>query len=289
MPAIAAWREGSAAGTAGPTTSDAGWKACIHNLIHARSSRIAAPWPPPTQRLAMPRSTFRRRISSSSVRTSRAPVAPTGWPRAIAPPLTFSRSGSSSPMRSVPVQVLAAELGRRHRLHAREHLAGERLVDLHQRHVGQTQAPSAAAACRSRTPAPGPSAPGRAPRTRTPARSRGPPSLRRGRRPRTRPAPSRRRRSPGRRCRPSPMPSRRSKIGSSLPSASIVCPARGPLSRVTGSNPSAELGRTRGRSPRRTSRPPAPRPPSGASGGRTRPARRGRCRTPGRGSRRSCP
>ena len=37
----------------------------------------------------------RRRISSSSVSSSRAPLAPTGWPSAIAPPFTFSLSGGN--------------------------------------------------------------------------------------------------------------------------------------------------------------------------------------------------
>src|SRR6185503_2266861 len=54
----------------------------------SRSSTNAAPWPPPTHNDAMPRWMPRRRISISSVSRSRAPLDPTGWPSAIAPPFT---------------------------------------------------------------------------------------------------------------------------------------------------------------------------------------------------------
>ena len=70
---------------------------------------------------------MRRCISYSSVVVSLAPVQPSGWPSAIAPPLTFSRSGSIGSS-----------------LQAGEHLRGERLVqldevDLIERQPGQLQ------------------------------------------------------------------------------------------------------------------------------------------------------
>src|SRR6185436_11224630 len=68
-------------------------------LIHAAfSMRIAAPCPPPTHRVARPSSLPRRLISRHKVSTSRAPVQPTGWPRAMAPPFTLVTLRSISPM-----------------------------------------------------------------------------------------------------------------------------------------------------------------------------------------------
>src|SRR6185436_854758 len=61
---------------------------------YAASTTTAAPWPPPTQSVATPRSSLRRRSSLSKVKTMRTPVKPTGWPSAIAPPLTFVIAGS---------------------------------------------------------------------------------------------------------------------------------------------------------------------------------------------------
>src|SRR5262249_58569572 len=60
-----------------------------------RSNRTAMPIPPETQSVAMPRWASRRRISWSSVVAIRAPVAPIGWPSAMAPPLTLTLPGSS--------------------------------------------------------------------------------------------------------------------------------------------------------------------------------------------------
>ena len=51
--------------------------------------------PPPVHMATNPVVRSLRSSSSSKVPTSMAPVAPMGWPRAIAPPLTFTRSGSS--------------------------------------------------------------------------------------------------------------------------------------------------------------------------------------------------
>src|SRR5262245_18718574 len=61
------------------------------------STHMATPCPPPTQSEASPRFCPLSRNALSRVITSRVPEAPTGCPRAIAPPLTFNRSGSISP------------------------------------------------------------------------------------------------------------------------------------------------------------------------------------------------
>src|SRR5262249_14818234 len=58
---------------------------------------MAEPWPPPTQRLASPISSPERASSWTSVATRRAPVAPMGWPSAIAPPFGLRRAGSIWP------------------------------------------------------------------------------------------------------------------------------------------------------------------------------------------------
>jgi hypothetical protein len=73
------------------------------------------PMPPLTHSVASPRTRRAAASRAASVTTMRAPVAPIGWPRAMAPPLTLSFS-------------------RRDRLVAqhREHLRGERLVQLHE-------------------------------------------------------------------------------------------------------------------------------------------------------------
>ena len=55
--------------------------------------------PPPTHIVTMPNRARRRRISCSSVAVSLAPVHPSGWPSAMAPPLTFRRSGSMASSR----------------------------------------------------------------------------------------------------------------------------------------------------------------------------------------------
>src|SRR5438093_1328856 len=64
----------------------------FRSRVHSRSSQIAAPWPPPTQRETNARLACRRASSLRLVKMRRAPVAPTGWPSAMAPPFTFSRS-----------------------------------------------------------------------------------------------------------------------------------------------------------------------------------------------------
>ena len=53
------------------------------------------PCPTPMHMVAAARRAPRRRNSCSSVVVIRAPEQPSGWPIAMAPPLTFTRSGSS--------------------------------------------------------------------------------------------------------------------------------------------------------------------------------------------------
>src|SRR5665647_934147 len=55
---------------------------------------MAMPWPPPMHIVSRPNCPSRAARPLSSVVVIRAPVAPNGWPRAIAPPWTLSRSGS---------------------------------------------------------------------------------------------------------------------------------------------------------------------------------------------------
>src|SRR5438094_5402249 len=59
---------------------------------HSASSHSAAPCPPPTQSEIRARFARRRFNSFKLDRISLAPVAPTGWPSAIAPPFTFNFS-----------------------------------------------------------------------------------------------------------------------------------------------------------------------------------------------------
>ena len=62
-------------------------------LVYDMRSKIpAAPMPPPTHIVTNPYRAFRRFISYRSVVVSLAPVHPRGWPSAMAPPLTLSRS-----------------------------------------------------------------------------------------------------------------------------------------------------------------------------------------------------
>src|SRR6516165_239105 len=54
----------------------------------------AMPWPPPMHAAAIPSRSRARLSSRASVIASRTPVAPSGWPMAIAPPLTLSLASS---------------------------------------------------------------------------------------------------------------------------------------------------------------------------------------------------
>ena len=63
------------------------------------STITASPWPPPEQIAAQPSPPPRRRSSFTSVIRMRAPLAPIGWPSAIAPPFTFTFDSSTPSMR----------------------------------------------------------------------------------------------------------------------------------------------------------------------------------------------
>src|SRR5262245_6183748 len=69
----------------------------LEDQLAIRSSTNAPPWPPPMQRVARARVLFETASSVAAVRRRRAPVAPTGWPRAIAPPFGLSLAESISP------------------------------------------------------------------------------------------------------------------------------------------------------------------------------------------------
>src|SRR5262249_9983417 len=61
-----------------------------------RSMMVAVPMPAPMHKVTRPVERSRRSSSSSNVPRIMAPVAPSGWPSAIAPPLTLTLSGESS-------------------------------------------------------------------------------------------------------------------------------------------------------------------------------------------------
>src|SRR5262249_39652411 len=60
----------------------------IHQFT--RSITVAVPWPPPMQSVTIARALFERSSSSTMVPRIIAPVAPSGWPMAMAPPLTLT-------------------------------------------------------------------------------------------------------------------------------------------------------------------------------------------------------
>src|SRR5687767_1531274 len=64
------------------------------SVRYRRSKMPAAPMPPPTHIVTMPYLALRRCISLIKVAVSFAPVQPSGWPSAMAPPLTLTFSGS---------------------------------------------------------------------------------------------------------------------------------------------------------------------------------------------------
>ena len=100
-------------------------------MRYTRSTIVAMPMPPPMHSVTRPVARSRRSSSSSTVPISIAPVAPSGWPSAIAPPLTFTFAGS------------IAEVA--HRL---ERDGGEGLVDLPQVDVRTPHARLASSALR---------------------------------------------------------------------------------------------------------------------------------------------
>ena len=96
---------------------------------------IAMPCPPPMHADATPNFFPRRRSSSSSVSTSRAPLAPSGWPIAIAPPftLTLSRLRPSSFSHARYCGANASLISIRSRSFRRHLRALERLADRRRR------------------------------------------------------------------------------------------------------------------------------------------------------------
>src|SRR3954463_5417358 len=64
------------------------------DCVQTRSISVPVPRPPPQHIVTKPIDLSERSISCSSVVIRRAPVEPSGWPMAIAPPLTLTRSMS---------------------------------------------------------------------------------------------------------------------------------------------------------------------------------------------------
>ena len=59
------------------------------------SKIVAMPWPAPMHMVARPNFALRSSIAWISVVAMRAPLAPSGWPMAMAPPRTLTFSGSA--------------------------------------------------------------------------------------------------------------------------------------------------------------------------------------------------
>src|SRR4051812_37146807 len=74
----------------------------------SRAMHMAMPMPPPMHSVARPFLASRFCISCSSVTSTRAPEAPTGWPIAIAPPLTLTLE-VSQPRSLLTAQAWAAK------------------------------------------------------------------------------------------------------------------------------------------------------------------------------------
>ena len=82
-----------------------------HHRLSTRSKMPAAPWPVPIHIVTMPYLPPVRRRPCTTVAARMAPVAPRGWPRAIAPPIGFTLARSSTwPLlsRSLRIGVLTA-------------------------------------------------------------------------------------------------------------------------------------------------------------------------------------
>ena len=120
-------------------------------FAHGRSKMAEIPWPTPMhmRREAVARAA-RRELVHQRASTRRAPDAPSGWPIAMAPPLTLTRVG------------IEAQLA-----HARDRLGGERLVQLDRDPDRAAAIPARASALRVAGIGPGPSASARRPRRRT--------------------------------------------------------------------------------------------------------------------------
>ena len=78
--------------TATPSASVVIVKSVIVLDPYTRSMIVAAPMPEPMHNVARPVSRSERSNSSNKVPRIIAPVAPSGWPIAIDPPFTFTRS-----------------------------------------------------------------------------------------------------------------------------------------------------------------------------------------------------
>ena len=140
----------------------------------ARSRIATTPWPPAAQIEITPRPVPPSDCASSLASTVmiRPPVAANGWPAASEEPLTLSLAAVDRAQRRVEAEALLAEHRVLPRLERREHLRGERLVDLVEVEVLQRQALAGQHPRHRRTP--GPSAgPRRRGRSRPPrSRSR---------------------------------------------------------------------------------------------------------------------
>src|SRR5258708_5818297 len=77
-------------------------------FVQSRAMHMAMPMPPPMHSVARPFLASRFCISCSSVTSTRAPEAPTGWPIAIAPPLTLTLA-VSQPRSLLTAQACAAK------------------------------------------------------------------------------------------------------------------------------------------------------------------------------------
>src|SRR5271166_1777357 len=62
---------------------------------HTASRTVAMPWPPPMHWVASAYLPFSRRSSEAALPRMRAPVAPSGWPSAMAPPSMLTVSSDS--------------------------------------------------------------------------------------------------------------------------------------------------------------------------------------------------
>src|SRR6516165_4252609 len=69
----------------------------VHGVPYAVSISIAPPNPPPMHSVAMPRLVPSLLIALTRCSTMRLPLVPTGWPRLMAPPSTFSLARSIWP------------------------------------------------------------------------------------------------------------------------------------------------------------------------------------------------
>ena len=98
----------------------------IHD--HTVSINIAPPCPPPMHSVAMPRLVPSRFMALTRCSTMRLPLQPTGWPRLIAPPSTFSLAWSICAGGAVEAENLAAEFFVVPGGEAAQHLRRERLV-----------------------------------------------------------------------------------------------------------------------------------------------------------------